>query len=90
MSLGFALVRQIGSHRIFANPQFSELINIQEISGKKERYQLKQIARIIEKYGLMGVNNFEGLYIDTFFSEEDACYVADVSDLEYCSAFGET
>lgn len=27
---------------------------------------------------------------NTFFSEEDGCYVADIPDLEACSAFGDT
>lgn len=25
-----------------------------------------------------------------FYSEEDECYVADIPDLKYCSAFGDT
>lgn len=29
-------------------------------------------------------------HINIFFSEEDDCYVADIPDLEYCSASGET
>lgn len=29
-------------------------------------------------------------HINIFFSEEDGCYVADIPDLEYCSAFGAT
>lgn len=29
-------------------------------------------------------------YINTFYSEEDEAYVADVPDLVYCSAFGDT
>ncbi len=29
-------------------------------------------------------------HINIFFSDEDACYVADIPDLEYCSAFGAT
>lgn len=28
--------------------------------------------------------------INVFFSEKDDCYVADIPDLEYCSAFGTT
>jgi len=28
--------------------------------------------------------------INVFFSEEDGCYVADIPDLKYCSAFGAT
>jgi predicted RNase H-like HicB family nuclease len=29
-------------------------------------------------------------HINVFWSDEDGCYVADVPDLRYCSAFGDT
>jgi len=29
-------------------------------------------------------------HINIFWSEEDDCYVADIPDLEFCSAFGST
>jgi predicted RNase H-like HicB family nuclease len=29
-------------------------------------------------------------HINIFYSEEDNCYVADIPDLKYCSAFGDT
>jgi predicted RNase H-like HicB family nuclease len=29
-------------------------------------------------------------HINVFYSDEDECYVADVPDLQYCSAFGDT
>ena len=29
-------------------------------------------------------------HINVFYSEEDAGYIADIPDLRYCSAFGET
>jgi len=29
-------------------------------------------------------------HINIFFSDEDECYVADIPDLEFCSAFGDT
>ena len=29
-------------------------------------------------------------HINIFFSEEDEGYIADIPDLKYCSAFGET
>ena len=28
-------------------------------------------------------------HINLFWSDEDACWVADIPDLKYCSAFGE-
>jgi len=29
-------------------------------------------------------------HINIFYSEEDECYVADIPDLKFCSAFGDT
>jgi predicted RNase H-like HicB family nuclease len=29
-------------------------------------------------------------HINVFYSEEDKCYIADIPDLKYCSAHGET
>ena len=29
-------------------------------------------------------------HINIFYSEEDQSYIADIPDLEYCSAFGDT
>ena len=29
-------------------------------------------------------------HINVFWSDEDNCYVADIPDLEFCSAFGDT
>jgi predicted RNase H-like HicB family nuclease len=29
-------------------------------------------------------------HVNIFWSDEDGCYVADIPDLKYCSAFGET
>lgn len=29
-------------------------------------------------------------HINIFFSEEEECYIADIPDLKFCSAFGDT
>ena len=29
-------------------------------------------------------------HINVFYSEENECYVADIPDLKFCSAFGDT
>lgn len=29
-------------------------------------------------------------HINVFYSDEDGCYIADIPDLKYCSAFGKT
>ena len=35
-------------------------------------------------------NTMKDYHINIFFSEEDGGYVADIPDLEHCSAFGKT
>ena len=37
-----------------------------------------------------GMRPMADYHINIFFSEEDGCYVADLPDFEYCSAFGAT
>ena len=32
----------------------------------------------------------KGYHINVFWSDEDGCWIADVPDLEYCSAHGDT
>jgi predicted RNase H-like HicB family nuclease len=32
----------------------------------------------------------KGYHINLFWSDEDGCYVADIPDLRFCSAFGDT
>lgn len=51
-SFGFRLSRVNGSHHIFSHPDTSELVNLQEVEGKAKPYQVKQLLRIVEKYGL--------------------------------------
>jgi predicted RNase H-like HicB family nuclease len=33
---------------------------------------------------------FHDYHISIFYSDEDACYIADIPDLKYCSVFGDT
>ena len=33
---------------------------------------------------------YHDYHINIFYSDEDECYVADIPDLKYCSAFGDT
>lgn len=41
------------SHRTFKKPNIEELINIQEKKNEVKPYQIKQVVKIVEKYGLM-------------------------------------
>ena len=49
---GFRLDRINSSHHIFAHPNVSELINLQNMNGKAKPYQVKQLLQIIEQYNL--------------------------------------
>jgi hypothetical protein len=48
--LGFAR-RARGSHHIFLHPTVPELINLQAELGKAKRYQVRQVRRILRRYG---------------------------------------
>ena len=51
-ALGFELRRTSGSHHIFIHPEVPELVNLQEVRGEAKPYQLRQLLRLIECYGL--------------------------------------
>jgi len=36
------------------------------------------------------MNNMKDYHINIFYSEEDGGYIADIPDLKFCSAFGNT
>ena len=38
----------------------------------------------------MNAREYRDYHINIFWSDEDECYVADVPDLKFCSAFGDT
>ncbi|MDQ2759230.1 MAG: type II toxin-antitoxin system HicA family toxin [Actinomycetota bacterium] len=50
--LGFDLRRVSGSHHIYAHPDVSELLNLQDVRGDAKPYQVRQVLRIVERYGL--------------------------------------
>ena len=45
-----------GSHFIFTHLGVEELLNFQNVKGKAKPYQVKQLIKIIEKYGLLEVD----------------------------------
>ncbi len=49
---GFERVRVSGSHHIFAHPEISELINLQDVGGEAKAYQIRQFLRLVERYNL--------------------------------------
>jgi predicted RNA binding protein YcfA (HicA-like mRNA interferase family) len=51
-SFGFRLDRVKGSHCIFIHPAVKELVNIQDVDGKAKPYQVQQVLKLFETYGL--------------------------------------
>ncbi len=51
--LGFE-ERTRGSHHIFRKPGVRELINLQQEGNKAKVYQVRQVRRVIARYGLEG------------------------------------
>ncbi len=50
--LGFELRRVSGSHHIYGHPGVEELLNLQEVRGQAKPYQVRQLLRLVERYGL--------------------------------------
>jgi predicted RNA binding protein YcfA (HicA-like mRNA interferase family) len=50
--MGFRLVRVNGSHHIYAHPEVPELLNLQAVRGQVKPYQVRQLLKLIERYGL--------------------------------------
>jgi predicted RNA binding protein YcfA (HicA-like mRNA interferase family) len=51
-ALGFEYVGGEGSHRIYAYPGQPEQLNLQPLNGQAKPYQLRQLLRLIDRYGL--------------------------------------
>ena len=49
--LGFE-ERTSGSHHIFSRPDIRETVNLQPQSGQVKSYQVKQVRRIFQAYGI--------------------------------------
>jgi predicted RNA binding protein YcfA (HicA-like mRNA interferase family) len=47
--------RQRGSHHIFTRPNIQERTNLQESGGDAKIYQVRQVRKLILKYGLGGM-----------------------------------
>jgi hypothetical protein len=51
-ALGFRQARVKGSHHAFSAPGVVELLNLQDYHGKAKTYQVHQLIKLAEKYGL--------------------------------------
>jgi len=51
LDLGFA-ERTQGSHHIYSRPGVEELLNLQRDGNKAKAYQVKQVRKVVVRYGL--------------------------------------
>jgi predicted RNase H-like HicB family nuclease/predicted RNA binding protein YcfA (HicA-like mRNA interferase family) len=87
---GFVSARVSGSHHIFAHDGVPELINIQNVGGQAKPCQVRQFLRSRKvQFEAQGAS-VEDYYVNIVYSAEDGGYVADIPDLQACSAFGGT
>ena len=49
-AFGFRLSRVSGSHHIFIHPEVREMVNLQEVNGKANPYQIQQFLQLVERY----------------------------------------
>jgi len=50
---GFRFRGGKGSHRIYVRDGVKEMLNFQNVKGKANPYQVKQLLKIVEKYELL-------------------------------------
>ena len=89
-SFGFQLRRTSGSHHIFVRPDVPELLSLQEVRGQAKPYQspVPPPGRAV-RFEHEG-RSLSDYHVNVFYSDEDGGYIADIPDLEACSAFGAT
>lgn len=88
-SLGLQVIYVEGEHHILAVDE-GEVISLQNVDGKVTPYQIDNSLKLIERYNLIDGPILSDYHINIFYSEEDEGYIADIPDLAYCSAFGDT
>lgn len=49
---GFRLSRTEGSHHIFVHPEIPELVNLQDVKGRGNPYQMRQFLKLVERHSL--------------------------------------
>lgn len=52
IAFGFTLERTSGSHQVFSHEKIPRPFPIQDVNGKAKPYQVKQLLKFVEEYGL--------------------------------------
>jgi hypothetical protein len=81
-----------GSHYIYSHPKVPRPLSIQSRQREAKPYQILQFLGMVEEYNPdNGASAMTPRYhINLFWSEADGAGVADVPDLQSCSAFGDS
>jgi predicted RNase H-like HicB family nuclease len=69
-----------------------ELLNLEDVGGTAKAFLVRQLLKLAELHNLTldGLKAVTDYHVNVFYSEEDRGYIADIPDLQSCSAFGET
>ena len=51
-AFGFRLSRVQGSHHILTHPTIPELLNLQDVRGQANPYQVRQLLQLVERHNL--------------------------------------
>ena len=78
------------AEHVFAHPAIPQLINLQSVCGQAKPYQIRELVRLVERYDLRLRTAMSDYHITVFYSDEDGACVADILDLDACSALGST
>ncbi len=91
-ALGFRPMRTTGSHHIFGHAFLPQLLTLQNVRGEAKPYQLRQLPPPDPRVRFVpgGRRVSRRYHINVFYSDEDGGYIADIPDLDACSAFGAT
>jgi len=88
--LGFEQVRASASHEIYEHPSITELVNVQEVKGQAKQYQSAPVAPADRTARSPAGGPMKSDYhINVVYSEENGGYIADIPELQACSAFAE-
>ena len=89
VACGFVYWRSRGSHRSYKHPQVAEVLTIQPRG--KDAQPSAPLSRYYENAQSQAGQLMQPRYhINVFWSDEDGRWIADVPDLRYCSAHGDT
>ena len=89
-ALGFILTRQKGSHRIYRHATTGRMLNLQPDEKTPKPISAISFALLSRKKACNWTTDMPHYHVNIFWSDRDVCWIADVPDLKYCSAHGDS